>query len=347
MKKNVALIAGGKGYEREISEVSAEHLFSLIDRQSYNVYIIHIDSSGEWYISQAPCQKYEKDYKDRELFRSAYPVLYKGKSGFFTEGKVLGFDCVIPCLHGDFGEDGIIQSALCAADINYVGQDVFASAVCSDKIFSKIIAESLGIPTARWRLSDSESAEEAKQSSEKEIGYPMFIKPARLGSSIGAYPVREACEFIPAFESASRYSERLLIEELIEFDYELECSFLEGGEPELIPGGRILSGGEFYDFDSKYVSSAIRTEVRHGTFSDAERKAEEYSRALISLIGIRHLCRLDFFISSGKAVFNEINVFPGMTEASLYPKLVEGTKKDRRGFINRLIEKVSSRDRRI
>ena len=349
LKKRVALISGGEGYEHKISELSAENLFSLIDKDRYDIFLVHINTNGNWYISGGKCENYVNPSADKEFFSEGFPAMLGSISGIFTGGEIIPIDCAIPCLHGDFGEDGNVQGALTTAHIAYIGQDVYASALTSDKIYAKILAKSLNIPTARWIVSNGQSFEAAKQKAEANLSYPLFIKPARLGSSYGASPIFCEAEFEKAFFTAREYGERLLIEELVEFDHELECALFDDGKRVVFPGGRILSKGTFYDYSSKYTESlSPKTEASTTSFTDTEKKIAEYTDLLADLIGIRHLSRFDFFVTKDEKIFfNEINAFPGMTETSLYPRLVERVEKKRGDFINLLIEKVCSDDRRI
>jgi len=350
MKKNVALISGGEGFEREISKLSAANLFSLIDKSLYDVYNVHIDKDGCWFICPAPAEIYEENHDSEHIFTKTFPAFIDGVSGFLYEGGVIPIDCAIPCLHGDFGEDGCIQGTLTAAHIRYIGQDVYSSAITSDKIYTKLAAEHLGIPIAKWIFTDGTAPlSNALKDAETKIGYPMFIKPARLGSSYGAHPVRNKNEFKSAYEDAVSYEKRLIIEELIEFDYELECAFIDVGKQFIIPGGRIRSNGAFYDFNAKYSkNSSAKTEAKTSGFSETENKITEYTRLLASLIGIRQLSRFDFFVTkSGEIFFNEINSFPGMTETSLFPRLSGCVGEKKGDFINLLIDGICSNDRRI
>ena len=349
MKKNVALIYGGEGYEREISALSAKNLFSLIDKALYNVFAVHIDAKGHWYTRHTP------NIFDSELsgagtdFFETFPAMLNGKSGLIADGDLISVDCAIPCLHGDFGEDGRIQGALSTAHIPYIGQDVYACAITNDKIYTKISAEHLEIPVAKWICSTDTSPSDLTERAEREIGYPLFIKPARLGSSFGAHPVRCKSDFISALDDALKYDERIIVEELVEFDYELECALIDSGERIILPGGRVFSGGSFYDFHSKYSKeSSPRVEAKTRDFTETEQKASEYVRRLADFIGIRHLSRFDFFVTAnGKVIFNEANAFPGMTETSLYPRLVSDACKGCSGFINMLIDKVCADGRCI
>lgn len=331
MKKRVALIYGGEGSEREISRLSAENVDALIDKELYDVVYIEISRDAQWYIRRG------------EEKIPTFPIMLDGKSGFLDRCGILEVDCAVPCLHGDFGEDGVVQGALTLAHIKYIGQDVYSSALTSDKAYTRAVSDVLGIPGAKWLLATEDLSYEARLRAEKEIGYPMFIKPARQGSSFGSHPVKSRLEFDTAYKDAKRYGKRILIEELVEYDFELECAFFESGEQRFSAGGRILSGGDFYDYRSKYNTEASPlTEAKGGKFPRAEAFALQYSKRLADFIGIKHISRFDFFVTADESVyFNEINVFPGMTRTSLYPLLTEDMGLSHGEFINRLIAEVS------
>lgn len=351
MKKHVALIFGGEGYERRISEKSAENLASIIDESLYDILYVGITEYGAWYIYNGSKDKIKNGswHLDESLLIPTYPVKLGKDSGFITKDGIIAVCCAIPCLHGDFGEDGIIQGALSCAHISYIGQDVYASAVTSDKIYTKLISEHLEIPTAKWIFEVSDDPKAAKSRAEIKLNYPMFLKPSRLGSSYGANPVYRSENFEVAYAEAKKYGDSILIEELVPFEYELECALFDNGKRRFSPGGRVISDGKFYDYNSKYdkVLSPI-TEAYSGKDSDIEARITEYSQRVADFIGLKHLARIDFFITENKEIyFNEINVFPGMTSTSLYPKLTEDMGLEKGSFINLLIKEVCSDDRRI
>ncbi len=346
MKKRVALIFGGEGREREISEKSAENLDSLINKEKYDVIYVGISPDAQWYIY---AKNAFSEWISDDAKTPTFPLMLDGKSGFYNRGKILEVSVAIPCLHGDFGEDGVVQGALTLAHINYIGQDVYASALTSDKAYTRAASDLLGIPGARWILLTADDTREAKRLAEEKIGYPMFIKPARQGSSFGSHPIYSEADFEAAYKDARGYGKRVLAEELLQYDFELECAFFKDGEERYSAGGRILSGGNFYDYRSKYDGNASpKTEAKSGKFPLAEALAEEYSKRLSDFIGIRDLARFDYFVTrDGRVYFNEINVFPGMTKTSLYPTLTEDMGLKRGDFINLLISGVSGDDRRL
>ncbi len=345
MKKRVALIFGGEGSEHEISRLSAENLAGLIDTNLYEVLFVEISENAEWYI----CEGDIREVFSHESLSGkvpTFPVKLGEKSGFLYREKILAVDLAIPCLHGDFGEDGVVQGALTAAHIRYIGQDVYSSALASDKAYTRAVSDALSIPGASWLLLTEEDFAKARRLAEEKIGYPMFIKPTRQGSSFGSSPVYSAKDFDRAYADAKRYGKRVLIEELIDYKFELECAFLSG---RFCAGGRILSGGNFYDYKSKYDKNASpKTEAKSGKFPRAEALATEYAKRLSDFIGIKELSRFDFFVTENERVyFNEINVFPGMTKTSLYPSLTEDMGFREGDFLNVLIAEALKDDRRI
>ena len=254
----------------------------------------------------------------------------------------------ILCLHGDFGEDGSVGGALDVAHIPYVGQDVYSSAVTQDKAYTKCIAEHLGIPTAKWILSTGEDTAIAKRRAENIIGYPMFIKPPRLGSSYGAHPIHTPKEFETAFADAQAYDGRVLIERLIEVEYEAECAMLFVGDSRRFSVGIIDSHGAFYDFQTKYSESERAVALPFCRDEAVVKRVCKAANMLSEYIGLRHLSRIDFFVTKDREIlFNEINTFPGMTKTSLYPALTEKMGLSRGEFLSLLIESVCKDDGHI
>ena len=333
MKKRIALIYGGEGRERKISVESAKSIFRFIDREIYEPISVHISERGEWFLL----------YGGTEI--PTFPIMKNGVSGLYTENGILKIDAAIPILHGDFGEDGRIQGALDTAHIAYVGCGVCAGALTSDKILTKAVADSLGIPTARWVAGYGEAAgDSALREALKKFGFPMFIKPSGLGSSIGARRVDTEEEFFSAYAQAACFDGRVLIEELVSIKEEAECAYLNFGTPMICATGRVRCGGEFYSYEAKYCGESV-AETSHGVCEPtAESKMLDASKRLAEIIGIRHLARIDFFIDTeNRLLFNEINAFPGMTERSLYPLLCEDMGLERGEFINRLLSSVTDK----
>lgn len=328
MNKTIAVIFGGEGAERKISALSAATLIRRAEGSGDLIVKIGISDSGKWYLFSGETAKIEDGswISDREHLSPTFPALLPEGSGFLSDGGILKVDLAIPILHGDMGEDGVIQGALTCAHIPYVGSDVTSSAISADKAFTKIIAEHLGIPTLPWFLPPRGDMREARRQAEGRLGYPMFIKPRRLGSSIGAAPVYSRRDFAKAYAEACDVSGGLImIESLAGISEELEVALLDLGERMLFGPGSIRSTSKFYGYEEKYLDTG-------GTFIDPKprlgkslvRKIRYYSRLLSDTLGLGNISRIDFFLTpGGELYFNEINSVPGMTEESLYPKLTE------------------------
>ena len=327
MKSTVALIFGGEGYEHEISLVSAENIRRFLDKSKYEVIPVFISKSGEWFI--------EKDGEKLPTF----PAYISGISGLYSSGKILPIDLAVPALHGDFGEDGKIAGALSCAHIKFLGCGVLAGAVSSDKITAKMIADAIGIPTARWTFFTGEAADEARKRCESLLSYPLFIKPSSLGSSIGISKAVCGEDFPLAYGSACAFDKRILVEEAIDVKYELECAYLGLKNRDCFAIGRVLSDGKFYGFREKY-GGGVKTEAAE-LGSETRDAVISMARALKEAMGISGISRFDFFLTEdGKILFNEINTFPGMTPTSLYPVLTEKMGFQKGEFINKLSEEA-------
>lgn len=341
-KPRVILLYGGKGCESRVSEDGAIYLRSLIDGDSYDLIPVFIAKSGEWFIKEPQDKLNPTDES------SVSPAVKDGRGGLITAQGFVPVDAAFPLLHGDFGEDGVIQGALAGANIPYVGADTYAGAVAMDKAYTKIIAESLDVRTAKYVLgirgSKSHGKEQARLLSEELFGYPMFIKPARLGSSVGASCVMSAEGFSPAYDAADAVSDgRVLIEELIDIQIEAECALYRVKNKDIITdcGGISCSFG-FYDYDKKYsgeggalVSDSIQIDPV------ARDIMRGYAHRLADALGLRHLSRIDFFVTRrGEVLFNEINTMPGFTEGSLYPKLLMRAGIKPRDAVREMLEDV-------
>ena len=316
------------GAEHDISVLGKEYIAERIDRGRFCAIPVFISESGEWYAVK-------KDKKTR-----VHPINKNGKSGLLLGRRFLKIDTVFPILHGDFGEDGRVQGLLECLGFSFVGCNTLSGALTTDKGVTKAVAERLGIPTVPWVSVNGEITEKTLLKIENRLSYPVFVKPACLGSSIGAGVARERKELFDRLRIASELGQkRVLAEKYIKCKRELECAYLElEGERFFPPPGEIRCDGGFYSFEEKYSHSS-----RAGVLSEAlldgdiSERVIAYSGALTEELGIRGLARIDFFLDGESLYFNEINTMPGLTAASLYPKLIE---KHCPGcdFLNRLIE---------
>lgn len=333
-KRSVALVFGGEGDEREVSLTGARFVCPLIDRNKYEVLPTLITKDGEWLLTPD-----RGELTDLSGGERVFPT----RRGFATPSGFLPVDCAIPLLHGERGEDGIIQGLLDAAAIPYVGSAVTAGAVSMDKAFTKALVNTLGIPTVRSYLvitdSKTHSPKAVLARAEAEFGYPMFIKPARQGSSVGAARADSRADFYKALRAADAVSDgRILVEEYIDNRVELECAYLGAcGKQLFTPLGQITCKG-FYDYEEKYSADSSASVASHSPHEAAfGEKIREWSLKIVELLGVKHLSRLDYFLSDGRLYFNEINTFPGFTGASLYPRLVERLGISPRELVDLLI----------
>ena len=310
-RKRIALLYGGASNEHDVSVMGYEYMIELISDTEYEILPVYIERDGTWSVT----------VKDARVY--AYPTAMLGGS-LYTARGFIKIDVAIPLLHGDGGEDGSVEGALECAGIPYVGAGVCTSAMCLDKTYTKAIAESLGIPTLKSvspKRGESDIA--ALEKCKSILNFPMFVKPRRLGSSVGAYPIPNEEEFLKCYPLATRAGDGLVIvEECLGDKRELECAFIEIGKERIVtPPGEVLIDG-FYGYSEKY-GGKTKTSPRAKLPKDISDTVVDYGNRLADAIGLRHLGRIDFFLSEGKIYFNEINTFPGFTRESLYPKMLE------------------------
>ena len=307
MAKRIALLFGGASSEHDVSIMGYEYVSRLLKNTEYDVLPVYVAKSGDWFI-------------DRDGTRTEVHLTRKGLD---TGSCIIKIDCVIPLLHGDGGEDGSIQGTLECADIPYVGADVCTSALCLDKAYTKAIADSLGIPTVKgFTPQKGEAPKKALEHSKSLLDFPIFIKPRRLGSSVGASPAEGEDDFLRAYKAASEAGDGLvLIESCLTEKRELECAFVEiNGKRIVTPPGEVLIDG-FYGYGEKY-GGKTRTETHPKIDTGVRETVINYAKRLADAFLLRHLGRIDFFLVGSTVFFNEINTFPGFTSESLYPKLI-------------------------
>lgn len=325
----IAVLFGGRSGEHEVSLVSATSVIGALDRQKYEVLEVGITEEGEW-LEGADClEKFKK--KD---FAGLAAVDF---ANFKPE-------VVFPVLHGPFGEDGTLQGMLEILRIPYVGCGVLAAAVGMDKVMAKIVWQAAGIGVVPWidftaRDFGSER-EEILARIEKEFGFPVFVKPVNMGSSVGVSKVKNFEELLPAIELALRFDRKVMVEKGLNVR-EIECAVLEELDGGLLVSepGEVIVGGEFYDFNDKYVNGVSTTEIP-AKISGEEREAirDLAGKAFKALDG-SGLSRVDFFLDrdDGKIYINEINAMPGFTSISMYPKMMAASGIGYGELVDRLI----------
>ena len=324
MKGSLAFIYGGRGLEREVSLLGADFLLPIIEKTGYGCIPIYITKDGRWLVS-----RHGDDFVRPDIYgfgECAGLINLGGRGGICLGGETVMIDSAFPLLHGDYGEDGSIQGALETASIPFVGEGVSTSAFCLDKAACRALADRLSIEGARW-ISPRNGADASVVADmvEKQFGYPIFIKPTSLGSSIGASRVDGRDDLIKAYSDASdNLSRRVMIEELVDIDCELEIGVIRRkGKYIFTKIGKIKNKSGFYSYDEKYSGDSIaEIDPDYVASSEIEKSILEMAEALALALNIRSLARMDFFLDKkGKIYFNEINTMPGFTRSSLFWKM--------------------------
>jgi D-alanine-D-alanine ligase len=333
----VAVLAGGRSSEHEISLASARSVLEALDPERYESVTVAIGRDGRWELG--PGQSRHALGTVAEA-RPAETLPIPTVDG--APATLAGVDVVLPILHGPFGEDGTVQGLLELADVPYVGAGVAASSLCMDKdLFKKVMRDS-GIPVAEHvalRLGDE---------IENPFGYPVFVKPARLGSSVGISKVHDATELAPAVALARLHDEKVLVEEFVQ-GMEVECGVLGNRVPPPIaslPGRIDTLEHEWYDFASKYedggMDLVIPPELPQRTIERVQQLAVD------SFIAseCEGMARVDFFVREGEVIVNELNTIPGFTATSVYAKLFEASGIAYPQLLDRLVELALERHER-
>ena len=332
MKKlSVCILFGGISPEHEVSLRSAESVLNNIDKEKYNIFPVGITKEGDWILfggedySMLPNGSWKTHPDNRRAAIS--PVRGQGLLSFEGDCVVRErIDVVFPVLHGENGEDGAMQGLLQMAGIPYVGPHVAASAVAMGKTLTKLVVDHAGVPQAAWKLVRrgelTNHMENTLTALENRFAYPMFVKPAGTGSSVGVSKAADRDALRKALEFAAKYDDKILVEEFIH-GREIEVAVMGNENPVASIAGEIDSGADFYDYDAKYVTDTSVAYIPARIPEDVEEIVREAAVKVYSAIGCQGLSRVDFFVTyeENRVVFNEINTLPGFTSISMYPKL--------------------------
>ncbi len=335
MKKNIAVLYGGRSGEHEVSCTSAKSIVNNLDKNKYNIILIGITKNGRWFFQEntdterVPALEI-KESPDLQVM----VVPGAGKNSFMLKkGTALPVDAVFPVLHGTFGEDGTIQGLLEMSDIPYVGCDVEGSSINMDKDISKILWRNAGIPIVPYvlvRSIDWERTEKRTQlidQAERDFRYPLFVKPSRAGSSVGAGVANNRHELEARTTEALTWDSKVLIEPFIPAR-EIECSVTGNGRIEAYTPGEIIPTHQFYDYDAKYTDPNGAKLLIPANLDEGElRKIREFAIRAYKASEISGLARIDFFVrkDTGEIFLNEANTMPGFTTISMFPKMCEAS----------------------
>jgi D-alanine-D-alanine ligase len=382
-KIRVGVLFGGRSGEHDVSLTSAASVVNALDSRSYDVVPIGITREGRWVVGAgAECLLSGDRESLPNLLVKGTPVTASvdptgprfvrltadgpnkaplNNNGFSGETlavrshptpapAVPEVDVVFPVLHGTFGEDGTVQGLLELAGIPYVGAGVLGSAVGMDKDVMKRLFRDAGLPVVNWMLvlrSDWEADQAAvKRRIAKEIGFPLFVKPANLGSSVGISKVQNARGLSPALDVAARYDRRLVVEQGVNAR-EIECSVLGNERPEASLPGEIVPVNEFYDYEAKYIKEGSNLIIPAKLSRTETRRVQKLAVSAFQTIDCAGMARVDFLLDreSRELYVNEINTIPGFTPISMYPKLWEASGLSYPELVHRLISLALERHR--
>ena len=349
MKKlSVCILFGGISPEHEVSLRSAESVLNNIDKEKYNIFPVGITKEGDWILfggedySMLPNGSWKNHPDNRRAAIS--PVRGQGLLSFEGDCVVRErIDVVFPVLHGENGEDGAMQGLLQMAGIPYVGPHVAASAVAMDKTLTKLVVDHAGVPQAAWKLVRRNELRNHMENTltalENRFSYPMFVKPAGTGSSVGVSKAADRDALRKALEFAAKYDDKILVEEFIH-GREIEIAVMGNENPVASIAGEIDSGADFYDYDAKYVTDTSVAYIPARIPEDVEEIVREAAVKVYSAIGCQGLSRVDFFVTyeENRVVFNEINTLPGFTSISMYPKLFAASGIEYTDLIDELLK---------
>ena len=324
--------------EHEVSLRSAESVLNHIDESKYNLFPVGITKEGDWILYGG--KDYSKlvtgEWRSCPENRRATISPVRGQGLLSFEGDCVvreRIDVVFPVLHGENGEDGAMQGLLQMAGIPYVGPHIAASAVAMDKSLTKLVADQAGVPQAAWQLVRAGELENHMENTldllENRFRYPMFVKPAGTGSSVGVSKVGDRDALRSGLRYAGKYDKKILVEEFIN-GKEIEVAVMGNDNPMVSVCGEIDSGAEFYDYDAKYLTETSKAYIPARIPAEVEEVVRETAVKVYNAVGCQGLSRVDFFVThdENRVVFNEINTLPGFTSISMYPKLFEASGMD-------------------
>jgi D-alanine-D-alanine ligase len=343
-KLRVGIIYGGRSGEHEVSIASAAAVLQNLDKQRYEAIPIRIEKDGRWLLadrlpvssSAAEVIEHGKAHAGRlsRGGREAHLLAHPGDEQLLTfekgEGAQItgmGLDLVFPVLHGPYGEDGTVQGLLELANIPYVGAGVLASAVGMDKAVAKLVFAARGLPQADYtvvlRQQWLAQPQQVEAQVAKTLGFPMFVKPANLGSSVGISKARTPSELSAGMALAAEYDRKIVIEAAVPGAREIECAVLGNDAPEASVPGEIIPSREFYDYDAKYLDENSRT-IIPAELTEAQTAAiRQMAIDVFRAVDAAGMARVDFLMEreTGKVYVNEINTIPGFTAISMYAKM--------------------------
>jgi D-alanine--D-alanine ligase len=343
MKQRIAILFGGVSSEHDVSLRSAAAVIRGIDKEKYDIFPIGITKNGRWLAFPGRAREMEDGswYENCDCVpavispdRTDRGVLTLLPDGSYTLNKI---DAVFPVLHGKNGEDGTVQGLLAVAGIPFVGPDTYSSAVCMDKDATHIALNNAGIKTAKHlAICGADDIDEFAAKAESTLGFPMFVKPANAGSSVGISKVSTCDELKKAIMHAFTHDRKVVVEEMI-CGKEIECAVLGNARPQAAELGEVVVSDGWYDFDAKYVNSAA-TQIPANVSPEVAERVKEIALKAFKMLCCKGMARVDFFVDGDNIVLNEVNTIPGFTSISMYAKMWDAAGVSFTELIDKLIE---------
>lgn len=358
MKKiRVGVLFGGRSGEHEVSLKSAKEVIAAINPNKYEVVPIGVSKEGQWLLTNP---------ESLHLLNDSHPSIsllpepqqqgllpINNNAVVDSKQSRHHLDVIFPLIHGTFGEDGCIQGLLELADIPYVGSGVLGSALGMDKVLMKVVFQQAGLPVAdfvwttrkKWR----ENPDKVQQQIEAKLHYPLFVKPANLGSSVGISKVNATNELIAAIELAAKFDRKIIIEAAVPNAREIEVSVLGNHNPVASVPGEIFPSREFYDYAAKYLDDSTKLQIPAELPAHITEKLQTMATHAFEVINCEGLARIDFLMNAKTldVFISEINTLPGFTQVSMYPKLWEKSGISYEQLIDKLIELALERHKEV
>jgi D-alanine-D-alanine ligase len=360
----VGVLYGGRSGEHEVSLASAAAVFANLDRARYEPVAIRIEKDGRWaladrppttvsaaeVIEQARLEAARPSRSGREVHLMARPseetiLSIDRRSSRDDEGQAvvtgLNLDVIFPVLHGPYGEDGTIQGLLELANVPYVGAGVLASAVGMDKAVMKVVFIAAGLPVCPYRAilrhDWQHDRETIATDLEKTLRYPMFVKPANLGSSVGISKAKTRAGLNDAIDLAGAFDRKIVIEAAVPDAREIECAVLGNDTPEASVAGEVIPSREFYDYEAKYLDDGSKVTIPADLGPRTVAEIQRLSILAFKAIDCAGMARVDFLLSPDKIFVNEVNTIPGFTTISMYAKLWAASGVEYPALLDRLL----------
>lgn len=342
-KRRIGVVFGGRSGEHEVSVASARAVLAALDRARYEIVPVAVTRAGQWLPGVEPTALAAPGDDPAAPLPAAPESLSAGLPTLVAGGISGDIDVIFPVLHGPYGEDGALQGMLEMAGLPYVGCGVLGSALGMDKDKAKTLFQAAGLPVVPWQTVTRRAVERALDATAADIatrfGYPVFVKPANLGSSVGVSKAHDAGELRAALLLAAQYDRTIIAEPAIDCR-EVECGVLGNDDPEASVVGEVVPSGEFYDYRAKYLDGASRLIIPAPIADEAAQDIRRLAVAAFRALDLSGLARVDCFLERGtdRVYLNEVNTMPGFTAISMYPKLWEASGISFTALLSRLID---------